>query len=232
MKVLLIYPYFLESRPDPADVAPCPIGLYWLAAALVEQGHQVEILNWFTQEMLPPSLEDFFRDRRPDLIGFSVLNANRWGAVEIARIARQVVPAAKIVFGGVGATCLWRHLLEQHPEIDAVVLGEGERTLANLAERWAAGAFFGWRGPYLDELTTDPWGNRYAINTFALYKDPVSEDNDQIYTSAVVCYSAGPDSGIDTFFNQSQDDGDNDGHNGWRFMDDDVGAILSAGGPM
>ncbi|PIU30794.1 MAG: hypothetical protein COT06_11620, partial [Syntrophobacteraceae bacterium CG07_land_8_20_14_0_80_61_8] len=45
MKVLLIYPYFLESRPDPADVAPCPIGLYWVAAALVEQGHQVEILN-------------------------------------------------------------------------------------------------------------------------------------------------------------------------------------------
>lgn len=99
-------------------------------------------------------------------------------------------------------------------------------------ERWAAGAFFGWRGPYLDELTTDPWGNRYAINTFALYKDPVSEDNDQIYTSAVVCYSAGPDSGIDTFFNQSQDDGDKDGHYGWRFMDDDIGAILSAGGPM
>jgi len=139
MKVLLIYPYFLESRPDPADVAPCPIGLYWVAAALVEQGHQVEILNWFTQEMLPPSLEDFFRDRRPDLIGFSVLNANRWGAVEIARIARQVVPAAKIVFGGVGATCLWRHLLEQHPEIDGIVLGEGERTLVNLAERWATG---------------------------------------------------------------------------------------------
>ncbi len=99
-------------------------------------------------------------------------------------------------------------------------------------ERWAAGAFFGWRGPYLDELTADPWGNRYAINTFALYKDPNSASNDEIYTSAVVCYSAGPDSGIDTVFNQPMNDADKDMYYGWRFMDDDIGAILSAGGPM
>jgi type II secretory pathway pseudopilin PulG len=99
-------------------------------------------------------------------------------------------------------------------------------------ERWAAGAFFGWRGPYFDELTADPWGNRYAINTFALYKNPESAGNDEIFTSAVVCYSAGPDSGIDTTFNQPMNDRDKDGFYGWRFMDDDIGAILSAGGPM
>lgn len=99
-------------------------------------------------------------------------------------------------------------------------------------ERWAAGAFFGWRGPYLDELTTDPWGNRYAANVFALYKDPRSENNAEIYTSAVVCYSAGPDSGIDTVFNQPMNDDDDDGYYGFRFMDDDLGAILSAGGPF
>jgi hypothetical protein len=99
-------------------------------------------------------------------------------------------------------------------------------------ERWAAGAFFGWRGPYFDELTADPWGNRYAINTFALYKHPESAGNDEIYTSAVVCYSAGPDSGVDTGFDQPMNDADKDGFYGWRFGDDDIGAILSAGGPM
>lgn len=99
-------------------------------------------------------------------------------------------------------------------------------------ERWAAGAFFGWRGPYLDELTTDPWGSRYAANVFALYKAPETFDNDQIHSSAVVCYSAGPDSGVDTVFNQPMNDLDEDGFFGWQFMDDDVGAILSAGGPF
>ncbi len=99
-------------------------------------------------------------------------------------------------------------------------------------ERWAAGAFFGWRGPYLDELTTDPWGNRYASNVFALFKHPESESNDEINTSAVVCYSAGPDSGIDTVFNQPMNDEDGDYYYGFRFMDDDLGVILSAGGPF
>lgn len=99
-------------------------------------------------------------------------------------------------------------------------------------ERWAAGAFFGWRGPYLDELTSDPWGHRYQVNSFGLYRPPVADSNSTIFSSAVVCYSAGPDGGIDTVFNQPMDDADGDGHFGWQFGGDDVGAILSAGGPF
>ena len=36
--------------------------------------------------------------------GFSILQANRWGGIEIARIAKQIDPKVKIVFGGVSAT--------------------------------------------------------------------------------------------------------------------------------
>ena len=94
------------------------------------------------------------------------------------------------------------------------------------------GAFFGWRGPYFDALTPDPWGNSYLVNVFALYKKPTSQNNDNIFTSAVVCYSAGPDAGIDTHFNQPLNDADGDRYIGWRFGDDDQGAIMSAGGPF
>lgn len=132
MKILLIYPYFLEERPDPEDVVPCPIGLYWLASVLLEQGHKVEILNWYSRHLLPASLDSFLAEKKPDLIGFSVLHANRWGAIDIARIARQVDPAVKIVLGGVGATFSWQHLLDHFPEIDIIVRGEGEQAVPAL----------------------------------------------------------------------------------------------------
>ncbi len=99
-------------------------------------------------------------------------------------------------------------------------------------QRWAAGAFFGWRGPYFDEFTTDAWGNRYASNVFALHRDKDAEEGRGLFTSAVVCLSAGPDGAVDTSFNQSMNDGDGDGFNGWRTADDDLAVILSAGGPF
>ncbi len=96
--------------------------------------------------------------------------------------------------------------------------------------------FFGWRGPYFDKISTDPWMNRYAVNSFALYANPrgnaLWEDGQRIFTSAVVCYSAGPDSGIDTFFNQTLADDDEDGLWGWMTGGDDIAVVLSAGGPM
>jgi len=99
-------------------------------------------------------------------------------------------------------------------------------------QRYAAGAFFGWRGPYLDELTTDPWNNRYAVNTFALVKPANAQSGATLYTSAVVCYSAGPDGAIDTIINQPMISPGGGQANGWVFGDDDQGAILSAGGPF
>ena len=40
---------------------------------------------------------------------------------------------------------------------------------ANSTVRDNVTTFFGWRGPYFDGVSADPWGNRYMINTFALY---------------------------------------------------------------
>ncbi len=124
------------------------------------------------------------------------------------------------------------HHLQENQPMNGAALSERYKNALDNPERWAAGAFFGWRGPYLDELTADPWGNRYMVNSFALHKPASSQANDTIFSSAVVCYSAGPDSGIDTVFNQPMDDADLGGYYGWQFGDDDLGAVLSAGGPF
>jgi type II secretory pathway pseudopilin PulG len=112
---------------------------------------------------------------------------------------------------------LANHLLFNTP------LGEGERRWPTAldSERGAA-ARFQWRGPYLDEVGSDPWGNRYMVNVFALQSPPDGGPFDH-YGSGVVCLSAGPDQAVSTPFNQPV---------GWRSDGDDMIALLNAGGSI
>ncbi len=109
-----------------------PIGLYYIGALLKENQYDVEILNWHDINKTPHKIEETLREKKPDLIGFSIVHANRWGGVDIARIAKRILPEVKIVFGGVGTTFLWEHLLTHFKEIDFAVFGEGEYTFLNL----------------------------------------------------------------------------------------------------
>jgi len=132
MKILLIYPYWLEERSNTEDVIVPPIGIYYVGAVLKENNYDVEILNWCRINETPEKISAILIEKKPDVIGFSILQANRWGGIEIAKIAKQIDPDVKIVFGGVSATFLWKHFLTHFPEIDYVVMGEGEYTFLHL----------------------------------------------------------------------------------------------------
>ena len=143
MKILLIYPYFLNDRQDEAEkeVRAVPIGLYYIGALLKDNQYDVEILNWYNINKTPEKIEETFLNKKPDVIGFSILHANRWGGIEIARIAKRVLPKVKIVFGGVGTTFLWDHLLTHFNEIDYAVLGEGEYSFLKLIQCMEKGTY-------------------------------------------------------------------------------------------
>lgn len=132
MKILLIYPYPLYDRSQEEDIKPVPIGLYYVGAVLKENHYDVEILNWYNIHKTPEKIGEILSKKKPDVIGFSILNANRWGGIEIAQIAKQINPDVKIVFGGVAATFLWKHFLKHFPQIDFIIMGEGEYTFLKL----------------------------------------------------------------------------------------------------
>jgi radical SAM superfamily enzyme YgiQ (UPF0313 family) len=135
MKILLVYPYFLEERIHKEDIQAVPIGLYCIGAVLEKNGFDVEILNWHDMGKTPEKIGPFLAEKKPDAIGLSVVHANRWGGIEIARAAKKADPDVKIVFGGAGATFLWKHLLTHFEEIDYCVVGEGESSFLRLL-RW------------------------------------------------------------------------------------------------
>lgn len=93
-----------------------------------------------------------------------------------------------------------------------------------------ANPYYRWRGPYIaDAIIPDPWGNRYMANVFALHA-PLPRTYgvgygvsgySELYNSAVVCYSAGPNETIETQFNQPW---------GWYTGGDDVTAVLAGAG--
>ena len=132
MNILLVYPYFLDSRINEEDVSAIPMGLYYVGALLRANGYTVDILNAYDLGQSPQRIYPVLGDRRPDVVGFSILHANRWGGIDIARMVKKVNPSATVVFGGVGATFLWNHFLTHFPEIDYVVRGEGEHCFLEL----------------------------------------------------------------------------------------------------
>lgn len=139
MKILLIYPYFLEARVHQEDIQAVPIGLYTIGALLKSEGYGVEILNWSQLQAEDDTINETLIARDPDIIGFSVFNANRWGAIEIAAKAKALNPKVVTVFGGVGATSLWKQLLGDVEALDYVIRGEGEFPFLQLVQAIARG---------------------------------------------------------------------------------------------
>jgi len=139
VKIILIYPYFLEKRIHQEEAAVVPLGLYYIAAAALAAGHEAEVCNWSQQPADPDAIQAYLKTAAPDIIGFSIVHANRWGGIDIAALAKAVLPQTTVVFGGIGATFLWRHLLTHFPQIDFVVCGEGEHTFLGLIALLAQG---------------------------------------------------------------------------------------------
>ncbi len=130
----MVYPYFLEARIHVDEIAAVPMGVYYIGAMLKAHGHSVDIVNWHRRPDSRDVLKETLISCRPDVIGFSILHANRWGGIDIARLAKQIDPQVPVVFGGIGATFLWRHLLTHFADIDYVVLGEGEYPFLHLVD--------------------------------------------------------------------------------------------------
>ena len=93
----------------------------------------------------------------------------------------------------------------------------------------SVGSFFGWRGPYFAGINADPWGTRYAVNVFGLHSTSWTSNTDDIFATAVICISFGPNKAADTEANMP---GPPTTGPSYAIGGDDVAAILSAMGPF
>ncbi len=136
MRILLAYRCSREGRSSEFERL-LPVGLCSLAAFLRRRGHEAALANYSGASRA--EIERHLLSSRADLVGISTFTFNRSASFELTRIVRRLLPGATIVVGGPHASHLPTTILEQHPEVDFVAIGEGEHTLAELVDRMGSG---------------------------------------------------------------------------------------------
>lgn len=130
-KVVLFYP--------PYDGPPlgAPLSLLCLASPLLQAGFEVKLVD----NLISPEYEKTILREVEDalLLGISVLTGPHIGtAVRICKAVKKLRPTTPIVFGGWHASLATQQTL-QEPYVDAIVRGQGELSLLELAQRIADG---------------------------------------------------------------------------------------------
>ena len=132
MKVLLVEPPKRTWELMGGNCIAPPSGLAQLAAILEEENTEVDIidcnasgLDWF-------KLEEYIDKSQPDIVGATAITPFFNQALQVAELAKKVNPAIITILGGPHVTFTAEETLCQHPEVDIIVLGEGEQTLVDL----------------------------------------------------------------------------------------------------
>jgi len=175
--VLLIYPpvsYTAEFQQikDDLNLDYPPLGFLYIAAALIEKGFKVKVIDTAQMFDLKKTIS-FIKKEKPKVIGLSALTSNIRGAYQLAmEIKKKFGKEIQIGLGG-------HHLssdpdvIKRFPVFDFGVTGEGEITFTKLVEdiikkkKKVKGLFVGEVPRDLDKL---PLPARHLVD-FSRYQD-------------------------------------------------------------
>ncbi len=142
-------PAVVSKWSDAAPLTP-PLGIAYVTASLISAGYKAEIVDAIGEA--PQKVSMIFDGRAfaigltgpeivakvsPDVnfIGISCTFSHDWPLViDLLRAARERFPNAPIIGGGEHFTAMPEFCLQDCPELDVCVLGEGEETMKELIE--------------------------------------------------------------------------------------------------
>lgn len=141
MRIVLVHPAGSNWIPGKKDITPtanrmAPLGLLSIAAYLEKKGHRV-----FVHDCLGPRAPvgvdanvKQILTHAPELVGISATTSGFLDGYDIVSAIKSVAPQIINIFGGVHISSMGAALLEQFENIDYLCMGEGEVTLAELAD--------------------------------------------------------------------------------------------------
>jgi len=117
----------------PDDHLP-PLGLLAIGGPLLDDGHDVSLLDCEFGPMPMDKIIQRVRAHNPDviLLGHSGSTSAHPIASEIALRSKQTLPDLHVIYGGVFPTYHWKDILTDQTEFDYCVRGEGEETCRQL----------------------------------------------------------------------------------------------------
>lgn len=136
MRVLLFQAPVSLMSPH-AHLSP-PLGLAYVATHLLDEGHRVEVIDLNLSGLNPQRVAYALGRFSPDVVGISAHTETYPNALKLARIVKEHDASIPVMVGGPHASILPEAVL-QEPDIDFVVVGEGERTAVELMAALEAG---------------------------------------------------------------------------------------------
>jgi anaerobic magnesium-protoporphyrin IX monomethyl ester cyclase len=133
MKVQLFVPpggYFAERWTKGSSMPP--LGLLYIASVLEKEGHEIKIVPADILKLKRNQIAGEIRAFGPDILGVTSTTENRFQSFDLIRLAKRVHPMALTIMGGPHASMAAEDCLRHIPELDVVVLGEGEETMREL----------------------------------------------------------------------------------------------------
>jgi len=127
MNVLFINPPQSEPRDNSYIY---PLGIASIISFLEENGYHPKFLEMF-DFFESADLTNILLRLSPDIIGITLYSDNRFNALKLISVIKEINRDFVIIIGGHHATFMYEQILLNYP-VDVVVLGEGEITFLEL----------------------------------------------------------------------------------------------------
>ena len=138
-RVLLIHPLGYDARKANRDISRVanlmpPLGLASIAAYLEQQGLIADIIDCFANPYSDRAIDEYVSKYCPRFVGATCTTAGFMDAARIFRRIKESSPDTYCVAGGPHVSALRERIIKDFPEVDYVVVGEGESVLRRLME--------------------------------------------------------------------------------------------------
>lgn len=133
------YPGSWQLEAEDIGVFP-PLGLFYLQAQLKKRFPEVQtdVLDTLLLKCSHEDLRKHIIRERPDIVGLSSFSISWYDVLKAAKIIKQELPETIVILGGPHTYEYPKETLE-HPEIDAIFVGESEKSLCCFVNRLREG---------------------------------------------------------------------------------------------
>jgi anaerobic magnesium-protoporphyrin IX monomethyl ester cyclase len=132
MRILFVHPNYRSGGAEIAGTWP-PAWVAYLTGSLRRAGFDdIHFIDAMTNNIDDEDLARQMAEVAPDVVGVTAITPSIYKAERVLEIARDTVPAALRMMGGVHPTFMFKQVLSEAPWVDVIVRGEGEEILTEL----------------------------------------------------------------------------------------------------
>jgi len=137
-RILLINPPITlrEVYGEYASCAPVwpPLGLCYIASVLLRRGHEIRLLDCMAENAEMADVQEAIERFRPHLVGLTATTVSFHHAKEVVSLVKRVDTGIVTVLGGAHISAVPHRTMQECPDLDIGIRGEGEITMMEVMD--------------------------------------------------------------------------------------------------